>query len=193
MQLDGENADIFAASETDTTTLAVDNDEAPVLCVLVSDNSPAEATATVLHASDNSPVKATACLLADGKEDGDVDTTRWEDMVSELPGVIDVAYLRLLKVHAVIPIVYCVNTKSIDQMHSFVLAVMKRIGNAWEVLDDKEDEIYETIPWSSDNGITNNWGLYLRHPDEEWCSYFKRDQEYEEEREKQGHVEVSPK
>jgi hypothetical protein len=114
MQLDGENADIFAASETDTTTLAVDNDEAPVLCVLVSDNSPAEATATVLHASDNSPVKATACLLADGKEDGDVDTTRWEDMVSELPGVIDVAYLRLLKVHAVIPIVYCVDTKNID-------------------------------------------------------------------------------
>ncbi len=125
-------------------------------------------TATVLHVSDNSPVKATLCLLADGKEDGDVDTTRWEDMVSELPGVIDVAYLRLLKVHAVVPIVYCADTKNINNQHSFVPVVMKRIGNAWEVLDDKEDELYETIPWSGDNGITNNWGLYLRHPDEEW-------------------------
>jgi hypothetical protein len=71
--------------------------------------------------------------------------------------------------------VYCVDTEKIDQMHSFVPAVMKRIGNAWEVLDGKEDELYETIPWSGDNGITNNWGLYLRHPDKEWCSYFKRD------------------
>jgi hypothetical protein len=88
--------------------------------------------------------------------------------------------------------VYCVDTKNINNMHSFVPAVMKRIGNAWEVLDDKEDELYETIHWSGDNGITLNWGLYLRHPDKEWCSYFKRDQEYEEEREKQGQVEVSP-
>jgi hypothetical protein len=143
--------------------------------------------------SDNSPVQATASLLEDGKEEGDVDTTCWEDMVSELPGVIDVAYLRLVKVHAVVPIAYCVDTKNINQMHSFVPAVMKRIGNAWEVLDDKEDELYKTIPWSGDNGITNNWGLYLRHPDKEWCSYFRRNQEYEEEREKQGHVEVSPK
>ncbi len=70
--------------------------------------------------------------------------------------MIDVTYLRLLKVHAVIPIVYCVKTKNINNMHSFVPAVMKRIGNAWEMLDDKEDELYETIPWSGDNGITNN-------------------------------------
>jgi hypothetical protein len=127
------------------------------LCsVSVSENSPAQATATILPVSDNSPVQTTASLLEDGKEEGDVDTTCWEDMVSELPGVIGVAYLRLLKVHTVIPIVYCVNTKNIDQMHSFVPAVMKRIGNAWEVLNDKEDELYEMIPWSGDNGIPSN-------------------------------------
>jgi hypothetical protein len=130
--------------------------DATVLCLLVSENSPAQATATILPVSDNSPVQATASLLDDGKEEGDVDTICWEDMVFELPGAIDVAYLRLLKVHAVVPIVYYVDTKNINQMHSFVPAVMTRIGNAWEVLDDKEDELYETIPWSGDNGITNN-------------------------------------
>jgi hypothetical protein len=141
-----ENTDIFGANKTDPTTPVVDNDKALVLCLPVSENSPAQATATILPVSDNSPVQATASLLADGKEEGDVDTNRWEDMVSELPWVIDVAYLRLLKVHAVVPIVYCVDTKNINNMHSFVPAVMKRNGNAWEVLDDKEDELYETIP-----------------------------------------------
>jgi hypothetical protein len=170
-----ENADIFGANKTDPTTPVVDNDEAPALCLPVSDNSPAQANATILPVSDNSIVQATASLLADGKEEGDVDTTYWEDMISELPRVIDVAYLRLLKDHAVVPIVYCVDTKNINNMHSFVPVVMKRIGNAWEMLDDKEDELYDMIPWSGDNGITNNWGLYLRHPDKEWCSYFKRD------------------
>jgi hypothetical protein len=91
------------------------------LCsVSMSENSPAHATATILPVSDNSPGQATASLLEEGKEEGDVDTTRWEDMASELPGLVDVAYLRLLKVHAVVPIVYCVNTKNINQMHSFV-------------------------------------------------------------------------
>jgi hypothetical protein len=175
-----ENADIFGANITEPTTPVVDNDDAivldaTVLCLPVSENSPAQVTATILPVSDNSPVQATTSLLEDGKEEGDIDTTCWEDMVSELPGLIDVVYLRLLKVHAVVPIVDCVDTKNNNQMHSFVPAVMKRIGNAWEVLDDKEDELYETIPWSGDNGITNSWGLYLRHPDKEWCSYFKRD------------------
>jgi hypothetical protein len=111
-----ENDDIFGANITEPTTPVVDNDDATVLdatvlCLPVSEKSPAQATATILPVSDNFPVQATASLLKDGKKEGDIDTTRWEDMVSELPGVIDVAYLRLLKVHAVVPIVYCVNTK----------------------------------------------------------------------------------
>ncbi len=176
----GENVDIFGANITEPTTPVVDNDDATVLdatvlCFPVSEKSPAQATATFLPVSNNSPVQATASLLENGMKEGEIDTTRWEDMVSELSGVIDVAYLILLKVHAVIPIVYCVNTKNINQMHSFVPAVMKKIGNAWEVLHDKEDYLYEMIPWRGDNGITNNRGLYLRHPDKEWCSNFKRD------------------
>ncbi len=93
-----ENADIFGANITEPTTPVVDNDDttvldATVLCLPASENSSAQATATILPVSDNSHVQATASLLEDGKEEGDVDTTCWEDMVSELPGVIDVAYL----------------------------------------------------------------------------------------------------
>jgi hypothetical protein len=71
-----ENADIFGANKTDPITPVVDNDEeVPVLCLPVSDNSPAQATATILPVSDNSPVQATASLLADGEKEGDVNTT----------------------------------------------------------------------------------------------------------------------
>lgn len=71
------------------------------------------------------------------------------------------------------PIAYCTNVKDITNVASFVTAILVRVTQTkWELMDENDDEM-EQLEWDGDEGIANMVGMNIRHPDREFCEYFK--------------------
>ena len=112
--------------------------------------------------------------LGKGKTTGDISTTRWEDMVNEISFKITKEYISSMKMHEKIPILNCINVKDISKMESYVPAVLKKIDiTMWEIWDENEDKILNTIEFDGDEGLNNSWGLYLKQPNVDWCRYYQ--------------------
>ena len=107
------------------------------------------------------------------KTTGDDDYTVWQVLVSELDGIVNLEYLQKAKLREKVPIAYCTNVNDITNVASFVPAILVRVTQTkWELMDENDDEM-EQLEWDGDEGIANMVGMYIRHPDREFCEYFK--------------------
>ena len=95
-------------------------------------------------------------------------------MVYDLIGVVDRRYLQNMKLRQHVPVAYCSNEKNIADVASFVPAFLVKIGkNLWEVMDEHDETMDKQIDWDGDDGLNNVWDLYIKHPDQTFCEYFK--------------------
>jgi hypothetical protein len=79
-----------------------------------------------------------------------------------------------MKLRQHVPVAYCINDKNIVDIASFVPAYLVKIGkNLWEVMDEHDEKMEKQLDWDGDDGLDNLWGLYVKHPDETFCEYFK--------------------
>jgi hypothetical protein len=107
------------------------------------------------------------------KTTGDTNDTVWQVLVSELDAKVDREYLQRTKLGEKAPIAYCTNVKDITAVTSFVPAILVRVSTKkWELMDENDDEM-EQLEWDGDDGICNMLGMYIRHPDKEFCEYFQ--------------------
>ena len=107
------------------------------------------------------------------KTTGDTNDTVWQVLVSELDATVDQEYLQRTKLGEKVPIAYCTNVKDITAVTSFVPAILVRVSTKkWELMDENDDEM-EQLEWDGDDGICNMLGMYIRHPDKEFCEYFQ--------------------
>ncbi len=90
-----------------------------------------------------------ASIVEGGKTTGlsDGDLSHWEQLVQDLPWPdgITLATIKSMKINEKVPIAYCVNSKIISELASFIPAILKKVGCVWEVLDEHEDEMLEQI------------------------------------------------
>jgi hypothetical protein len=40
-------------------------------------------------------------------------------------------------------------------------------------MDENDENMEEQLEWDGDNGIVNMVGMYIRHPDKEFCDYYQ--------------------
>ncbi len=108
------------------------------------------------------------------KATGDTYYTQWQIMVNDLIGEVDHNYLKKMKLRQHVPVAYCINNKNISDIGSFVPAFLVRVGkNLWEVMDEHDEKIEKQLNWDGDDRLDNLWGLYIKHPDDTFCKFFK--------------------
>ena len=86
--------------------------------------------------------------------------------------IIDIPFLRDFAIRAIVPIAYC--TKSdIDKVENFVPAYLHRFTrHQWQLLDE-EDGIISQHYWDEqDDCISNLFGTYMQHPEEQFVENF---------------------
>ncbi len=76
-----------------------------------------------------------------------------------------------------VPIAYCMNIKNITKIQSLVLVILACVTKKqWELMDenDENDEnVEEQLEWDGDNGIANMVGMYIKHPNKDFCEYYQ--------------------
>ena len=87
---------------------------------------------------------------------------------------MDGNYIQRMKLKEKVPIAFCMNEKNITKIQSFVPAILVRVGkNCWDLMDENDDQMDDQLQWDGDNGIANMVGMYIKHPDKEFCDYFQ--------------------
>ena len=165
--------------------------------MIIDDTLRDDGDVTVTPVSNCQRSHARASIVEGGKTSGltDDDLSHWEQLVHDLPWPegITLEHIKAMKMHEKLPIAYCVNTKKISELSSFIPAILKKVGRIWEVLDEREDELLEQVTWEGDNGIETNWGMYLKHSYKEYVEYFAKMRKMELERDTRGkEIDVTP-
>ena len=110
------------------------------------------------------------------KTTGDEDFTAWQVLRSEMSdsAIVDCDYLQRMRLKEKVPIAYCMNIKNITKVESFVPAILVRVTKKqWELMDENDENMEEQLEWDGDNGIANMVGMYIKHPDKEFCEYYQ--------------------
>ena len=110
------------------------------------------------------------------KTTGDTDFTAWQVLRSEMceSAIVDCDYLQRMRLKEKVPIAYCMNVKNITKIQSFVPAILVRVSKKqWELMDENDENVEEQLEWDGDNGIANMVGMYIKHPDKEFCDYYQ--------------------
>ena len=86
---------------------------------------------------------------------------------------IDLEYLSNLSLHERVPIAWCVDTRDVHEVRSFVLAyLLRETKNMWEETD-VDDMVLRNLDWTGNEGIDNMMGIYIQHPAKRFLEYFK--------------------
>ena len=86
---------------------------------------------------------------------------------------VDLEYLSDLALRESVPIAWCVDTRDVHEVRSFVPAYLLRVSkNMWEVTD-VDDMVLRNLDWMGDEGIDNMMGIYIQHPAKRFLEYFK--------------------
>jgi hypothetical protein len=86
---------------------------------------------------------------------------------------IDLEYLSDLSLCERVPIAWCVDTRDVHQVRSFVPAyLLRETKNMWEVTD-VDDMVLRNLDWTGDEGIDNMMGIYIQNPAKRFIKYFK--------------------
>ena len=72
-----------------------------------------------------------------------------------------------------VPNAWCVDTKQVCEVQSFVPAFLTRVTkHMWEVTD-VDNLIIQNLDWKGDEGIENMMGIYIQHPVKRLMEFFK--------------------
>ena len=110
------------------------------------------------------------------KTTGDEDFTAWQVLRSEMheSAIVDCDYLQQMRLKEKVPIAYCMNIMNITKVQSFVPAILVHVTKkTWELMDENDKNMEEKLEWDGDNGIANMVGMYIKHPDKEFCEYYQ--------------------
>ena len=101
----------------------------------------------------------------------DIAAIRWMELHRELDGnevtLVEVVKSRIGTSFAVI---CCINTKDVNDVSNWQPAILKKVmKETWEILDmHKRDKVSEDLELDGDDGLTNNWGMYLKSASDEY-------------------------
>jgi hypothetical protein len=127
------------------------------------------------HTSSSEESNTPLALVVNDDEDS---LTAWFGAIEELPDnvFIDLEYLSNLSLRESVPIAWCVDSRDVSQVQSFVPAFLITVTkNMWEVTD-VDDMVLLNLYWRGDKGIENMMGIYIQHPATRFIEYFKQQQ-----------------
>ncbi len=111
-----------------------------------------------------SPGKGECVLKSTG---GDLPYNHWLDLINERNRPVELSEVSHARVNKVFPIVYCTNTKNIDDEDDWVPCILSKIQkDQYQVLDTNKDLKLEkdVLHWGGDDGLCNLWQMYYKYP-----------------------------
>jgi len=119
----------------------------------------------------DSPVDSPPDAVKGDLAELDIAAIRWMELHRELDGnglpLMAIAKSRIGTSFAVIR---CINTKDVNDVSNWQPAILKKVmKETWEILDMHErDKVSEDLELDGDDGLKNNWGMYLKSASDEY-------------------------
>lgn len=106
------------------------------------------------------------------KTTGDSDVTAWQQLVLDMgETTLDHDYIRQMPLNKPVPVASH-KEGSVMDTKSFVASLLVRTSNStWELTNEYDDDMVQ-LEWDGDEGLLNNFGIYVKHPDEAFCVYY---------------------
>ena len=84
------------------------------------------------------------------------------------------AELEKSRIRASYPIICCINTKDLNNISNWQPNILRKIRKeTFEVLNMHErDKVGDDLDMNGDDGLTINWGMYLKYPSNEYVCTF---------------------
>ena len=115
----------------------------------------------------------------------DSDVTPWQHLVFDIgETTTDLDYIRQMPLNKPVPVASIpfshmegsvMDTKSFaaPPVKSYVASLLVRTSNAtWELTNEYDDDMVK-LEWYGDEGLVNNFGFNIKHPDEAFCEYYE--------------------
>ena len=107
----------------------------------------------------------------------DSDVTPWQQLVFDIgETTVDHDYIRRMPLNKPVPVAsipFSHKEGSVMDTKSFVASLLVRTSNStWELTNEYDDDMVQ-LEWDGDEVLLNNFGIYIKHPDEAFCEYYE--------------------
>ena len=110
------------------------------------------------------------------------DVTPWQQLVFDIgETTIDLDYIRRMPLNKAVPVasIPCGNWEGSDMgaksccNKSYDASLLVRTSNStWELTNEFDDDMVQ-LEWDGDEGLVNIFGIFIKHPDENFCKYYE--------------------
>ena len=110
------------------------------------------------------------------------DVTPWQQLVFDIgETTIDLDYIRRMPLNKPVPVasIPCGNWEGSDMgakscsNKSYDASLLVRTSNStWELTNEFDDDMVQ-LEWDGDEGLVNIFGIFIKHPDENFCKYYE--------------------
>ena len=110
------------------------------------------------------------------------DVTPWQQLVFDIgETTIDLDYIRRMPLNKPVPVasIPCGNWEGSDMGAKsrsnklYDASLLVRTSNStWELTNEFDDDMVQ-LEWDGDEGLVNIFGIFIKHPDENFCKYYE--------------------